>query len=198
MVGVMFMKGEILCVVIMALLLGCTSVGSSKDDKVEPDQFFIDIFDQYSRERRDISVLELQSALSAWLKSQSNEDRRRAELVYRNIDVSRVMHYLSKEAPTTASTYECLRHIECGAYAVATMKSWAMAQFAPICITRGENGQWVEMRYEGTSEDGMSACGDVAFVKEGDEWKISFQSFGGSACLQHNKLLQPTCEDARG
>lgn len=77
------------------------------------------------------------------------------------------------------------------------MKLWAIARFTPIRICRGQDAQWAQLHYRGTSEDGMTAYGVVDFLKEGDAWKISFESFGESEGSEHNELFQATCEDAR-
>jgi hypothetical protein len=194
--GHVFMKTQLTGAVAVMLSCGCASVRSSA--ALEPDQTFIDIFAQYNTERRSLQISELERTLGAWIKSPTDEARQRAERAFRSIDVSRVMSLLSGEAPSARSLHECLRDIVCGSYALATMKSWAIAEFTPICVGRAADGRWVELHYRGTSEDGMSGYGEVDFVQERAGWKISFESFGGNEESRHNKHLQPTCEDASG
>ena len=190
------MRSRTVTTVAVALVTGCTMTASNNRSRLEPAGTYIEIFERYNSERRALSITELEDAFRTFLEDPSQENREHLDRVYGTLDVTRVLDFLVRDN-VSRSTYECLQHVECGAYAKGTMKLWAIARFKPTYICRGSDARWARLHYRGTSEDGMTAYGIVDFLKEGDTWKISFESFGEQEDPEHNKPLQATCEDAR-
>ena len=180
----------------VAILLAGCAIPHSDDRplRTEPVETYVAVFERYNEARRSLPIAELESAFRIYIDDSSSENRRRLDRAYRALDVSRILDF--RREATNASLYECLEHVECGAYAKGTMKSWAMAQFTPISICRGEDAQWARLNYRGTSEDGITANGAVEFVKEAGAWKISIEAFGEPEDSERNELFQAACEDA--
>lgn len=178
------------------LIAGCTiSHSDDRSPRTEPVETYIAIFKRYNEERRSLSIAGLDSALRTYTDDSSPENRRQLDRVYGALDVTGVLDFWASDR-ISASLGECLEHVECGAYAKGTMRSWAMAHFTPNSICRGKDAQWARLHYRGTSEDGMTAYGVVDFVREAGTWKISFEAFGEPEGSEGNELFQATCEDA--
>lgn len=172
------MKTRALVIAVVILLQACAS-SQPKNAVLEPDQTFISLFEQYNSERQKLPVTELKRELEAFPNVPTDEDYRRIEALYKKIDVSSITKFLSARAPSTTVLDECLRYVQCGALSLLTMQSWAKAQFTPIRVERGADGQRATLYYRGVNGEGISANGEVTFVKEQEQWKISSEWFGG-------------------
>lgn len=166
-------------VIAIAVLLGACASSHQGGAATEPDQTFIDLFEKYNDERRKLPVAELKRELEALPTSPTAEDYGRIEILFKKIDVSGITKFLLRKAPSTTTLEECLRYVQCGAVSLLTMHSWAKIRINPSRVERGEDGHWVKLHYRGVDGDGVSANGDVVFVREDKGWKISQEWFGG-------------------
>jgi hypothetical protein len=168
-----------LTLVVAALLVcgGCTSADINNDGRLESDQTFVAIFQQYNAERHNLPVSELRREFESLSKTVTEEDHRQIEDLYRRVDTSKVAQFLADDQLSLHN--ECMRHVECGAFALLTMQSWAKTQITPIQVVRSPDDQWVRFHYRGVDGEGRKANGYVDFINVKGEWKIKYEVFGG-------------------